>query len=168
MQARAAGFDVVGLDVIFGCHAETDADWNATLVEAISLAPDRVSAYELTVEPGTRLHARVRSGELPPPDEDARARRYVAADEAFAAAGLSWYEISSWARDEPSRSHHNWGYWTGENWWGVGPRRALACRRRALVERAAPPQVDSARSRLVTHRPRGARPLTPRRARSSA
>ena len=119
--ARAAGFDVVGLDLIFGCHAESDADWDATLAEAIALAPDRVSAYELTVEPGTRLAARVRSGELPPPDEDARARRYVAADEAFARAGLRWYEISSWARDEPSRSRHNWGYWTGANWWGVGP-----------------------------------------------
>ncbi len=119
--ARAAGFDVVGLDLIFGCHAESDADWDATIAEAIALEPDRISAYELTVEPGTRLAALVRSGAVPPPDEDVRAQRYVVADQAFARAGLRWYEISSWARDEPSRSRHNWGYWTGANWWGIGP-----------------------------------------------
>jgi putative oxygen-independent coproporphyrinogen III oxidase len=121
LAARAAGFEVVGLDLIFGCHAESDADWDATLAEAVALAPDRVSAYELTVEPGTRLHAAVRSGALPEPDEDARAQRYLAADAALGRAGLEWYEISSWARDERSRSRHNHGYWTGQNWWGVGP-----------------------------------------------
>ena len=121
LAARAAGFDVVGLDLIFGCHAETDADWETTLAEAVALAPDRVSAYELTVEPGTRLGAQVRSGALPAPDEDARARRYVAADDALRAAGLQWYEISSWARSEAAQSRHNQGYWTGQNWWGIGP-----------------------------------------------
>jgi putative oxygen-independent coproporphyrinogen III oxidase len=119
--ARAAGFDVVGLDLIFGADAESDADWAATLAETIALAPDRVSAYELTVEPGTRLAAQVRAGTRPAPDQDARARRYVQADAALAAAGLPWYEISSWARDAGARSRHNLGYWTGANWWGVGP-----------------------------------------------
>ncbi len=163
-RPRAAGFDVVGLDLIFGCHAESDADWDATLAEAVALAPDRVSAYELTVEPGTRLAARVRSGELPPPDEDARARRYVAAEEAFAAAGLSWYEISSWARDEPARSRHNWGYWTGRELVGRRARArtatsaACAGGTRCTRARGAP------RWRLATPRPRAARPLTPRRA----
>jgi putative oxygen-independent coproporphyrinogen III oxidase len=121
LAARAAGFDAVCLDLIFGCHAESDADWDATLDEVVALAPDRVSAYELTVEPGTRLAAQVRSGALPPPDEDARAQRYVAADDALSAAGLQWYEISSWARSHAARSRHNEGYWTGQNWWGIGP-----------------------------------------------
>jgi putative oxygen-independent coproporphyrinogen III oxidase len=121
LAARAAGFEVVGLDLIFGADAESDEDWEATLAEAVSLQPDRVSAYELTVEPGTRLAAQVRSGLRPAPDQDVVARRYVRGDEALSEAGLSWYEISSWARDDAARSRHNIGYWTGANWWGVGP-----------------------------------------------
>ncbi len=121
LAARAAGFDTVGLDLIFGADAESDEDWEATLAEVVALAPDRVSAYELTVEPGTRLAAQVRSGARAAPDQDVVAHRYRRCDAVLSQAGLSWYEISSWARDENARSRHNIGYWTGGNWWGVGP-----------------------------------------------
>jgi oxygen-independent coproporphyrinogen-3 oxidase len=63
----------------------------------------------------------VRRGELPMPDEDDLADKYVLADERFEAAGLGWYEVSNWARDEGSRCRHNLLYWTGADWWGVGP-----------------------------------------------
>src|SRR4029077_12692393 len=78
----------------------------------------------LTVEPGTRLAARVRRGELPAPDDDVLADRYLIAGEVLTAAGLGWYEISSWAADGnygPSRCAHNMLYWTGGDWWGIGP-----------------------------------------------
>jgi oxygen-independent coproporphyrinogen-3 oxidase len=62
----------------------------------------------------------VRRGELPMPDEDDLADKYAVADAALTAAGLGWYEVSNWARPG-SECRHNLGYWTGADWWGVGP-----------------------------------------------
>ena len=119
--ARAAGFSHVSLDLIYGTPGETDADWRCSLEAAIGAGPDHVSAYALTVETGTRLAARVRRGELAAPDDDVLADRYLAADELLSAAGYGWYEISNWAAGAASRCAHNLLYWTGGDWWGVGP-----------------------------------------------
>ncbi len=119
--ARAAGFEHVSLDLIYGTPGESDADWRCSLDAAVAAEPDHVSAYALTVEAGTRLAARVRRGELLPPDDDVLADRYVIADEVLTAAGLSWYEISNWAAAGSSRCAHNMGYWTEGDWWGIGP-----------------------------------------------
>ena len=64
---------------------------------------------------------RIRRGELPAPDDDAMADRYLAADELLAAAGLRWYEISNWAASPGAMCRHNLLYWTGGDWWGIGP-----------------------------------------------
>jgi putative oxygen-independent coproporphyrinogen III oxidase len=119
--AREAGFEHVSLDLIYGTPGESDADWRCSLEAAVAAGPDHVSAYALTVEPGTRLAARVRRGELPAPDDDVLADRYLVADEVLTAAGLGWYEISNWARGPQSRCAHNMLYWTGGDWWGIGP-----------------------------------------------
>jgi putative oxygen-independent coproporphyrinogen III oxidase len=119
--ARAAGFRHVSLDLIYGTPGETPADWQATLGAALAAGPDHISAYALIVEEGTRLAARIKRGELPPPDDDAVADRYAAADEALSAAGLTWYEISNWAAGPDSRCRHNLLYWTDGDWWGAGP-----------------------------------------------
>ena len=58
---------------------------------------------------------------LPMPDDDDLADKYVVADEAFTAAGLGWYEVSNWASGPDTRCGHNRLYWTGADWWGVGP-----------------------------------------------
>jgi putative oxygen-independent coproporphyrinogen III oxidase len=119
--ARAAGFEHVSLDLIYGTPGESAGDWRRSLDAAVAAGPDHVSAYALTVEAGTRLAARVRRGELPAPDDDVLADRYLAADEVLTAAGLRWYEISNWAAGGPSRCAHNMLYWTGGDWWGIGP-----------------------------------------------
>ena len=119
--ARAAGFEQVSLDLIYGTPGESLADWEASLDAALACEPDHVSAYSLIVEDGTALARRVRRGELPMPDEDDLADKYAVADERLAAAGLDWYEVSNWARDEAARCRHNLLYWTGADWWGVGP-----------------------------------------------
>jgi putative oxygen-independent coproporphyrinogen III oxidase len=119
--ARAAGFDQVSLDLIYGTPGETLADWVVSLDAALACRPDHVSAYSLIVEPGTALARRIGRGELPMPDEDDLADKYVVADERLGAAGLTWYEVSNWARDLGSRCRHNELYWTGGHWWGVGP-----------------------------------------------
>ena len=119
--ARAAGFDEVSLDLIYGTPGESLADWETSLDAALASSPDHVSAYALIVEDGTALARAVRRGEVAAPDDDDMADKYVAADERLTAGGLEWYELSNWARRTASRCRHNELYWTGADWWGVGP-----------------------------------------------
>jgi putative oxygen-independent coproporphyrinogen III oxidase len=118
--ARAAGL-AVSLDLIYGTPGESAADWRVSLEAALACEPDHVSAYALVVEEGTRLAARVRRGDLPSPDDDVLADDYEVADDVLSAAGLSWYEVSNWARTPSDACRHNLGYWRGDDWWGIGP-----------------------------------------------
>ncbi|GAA3059791.1 radical SAM family heme chaperone HemW [Streptomyces roseofulvus] len=120
-EARAAGFEHVNLDLIYGTPGESDDDWRASLDAAIGAGPDHVSAYALIVEEGTQLARRIRRGEVPMTDDDVHADRYLIADEAFEAAGFSWYEVSNWATSDAGRCLHNELYWRGADWWGAGP-----------------------------------------------
>ena len=120
-EARSVGFNHVSLDLIYGTPGETAEDWAATLDAVVSTDVDHVSAYSLGIEAGTKLAARVRRGELPNPDDDVAADRYLEADGVLGGAGFSWYEISNWARSDDARCRHNLLYWRNQNWWGVGP-----------------------------------------------
>jgi oxygen-independent coproporphyrinogen-3 oxidase len=118
--ARDAGLDV-SLDLIYGTPGETLDDWRRSLDTAVALEPDHLSAYALIIEDGTALSRRIRSGAVPQPDDDLQADMYELADDLLASAGYRWYEVSNWSKDVASRSRHNLAYWTGEDWWGIGP-----------------------------------------------
>jgi oxygen-independent coproporphyrinogen-3 oxidase len=120
-EARAAGFDHVNLDLIYGTPGESDDDWRASLEAAIGAGPDHVSAYALIVEEGTQLARRIRRGEVPMTDDDVHADRYLIADEVLGGAGFDWYEVSNWATTDAGRCLHNELYWRGADWWGAGP-----------------------------------------------
>ncbi|MFD5894017.1 radical SAM family heme chaperone HemW [Streptomyces sp. NPDC060366] len=120
-EARAAGFDHVNLDLIYGTPGESDDDWRASLAAAVGAGPDHISAYALIVEEGTGLARRIRRGEIPMTDDDEHADRYLIADETLGAAGFSWYEVSNWATTDAGRCLHNELYWRGADWWGAGP-----------------------------------------------
>jgi putative oxygen-independent coproporphyrinogen III oxidase len=120
-EARAAGFEHVNLDLIYGTPGETDADWQQSLDTAIAAGPDHLSAYALIVEDGTALARKVNSGAIAAPDDDVLADRYLQADDTLAAQGFRWYEVSNWARSSAAESRHNRLYWSGANWWGAGP-----------------------------------------------
>lgn len=120
-EARAAGFEHVNLDLIYGTPGESDDDWRATLSAALGAGPDHVSAYALIVEEGTQLARRIRRGEVPMTDDDVHADRYLIAEEALSSAGFEWYEVSNWATSEAGRCLHNELYWRGADWWGAGP-----------------------------------------------
>jgi putative oxygen-independent coproporphyrinogen III oxidase len=120
-DARAAGFDHVSLDVIYGTPGERPGDWAATVDAALACDVDHLSAYALGIESGTRLGARVRRGELPVPSDDEAADRYEHLDRRCAETGLEWYEVSNWASSPGARCRHNQLYWRNEHWWGVGP-----------------------------------------------
>ncbi|MFE1958030.1 radical SAM family heme chaperone HemW [Streptomyces sp. NPDC059479] len=120
-EARAAGFEHVNLDLIYGTPGESDDDWRESLAAAVGAGPDHVSAYALIVEEGTGLARRIRRGEVPMTDDDEHADRYLIADAVLAEAGFSWYEVSNWATAEAARCLHNELYWRGADWWGAGP-----------------------------------------------
>lgn len=120
-EARAAGFDHVNLDLIYGTPGERDSDLDASLDAVLDAGVDHVSAYSLIVEDGTALARRVRRGELPAPDEDVLAARYERIDARLEAAGLTWYEVSNWSSGGAARCRHNLGYWDGGDWLGAGP-----------------------------------------------
>ncbi len=110
-----AGFPTFNLDLIYGAVGESMDDWERTLTEALVLDPPHVSAYALTVEPGTPL------ADDPPrhPDDDDQAGKYELADELLARAGRDNYEISNWARPG-HECRHNLLYWAQGDYLGVG------------------------------------------------
>ncbi|MFC7342166.1 radical SAM family heme chaperone HemW [Saccharopolyspora griseoalba] len=120
-EARAAGFEHVNLDLIYGTPGERDEDLRRSLDAVLEAGVDHVSAYSLIVEDGTAMARKVRRGELPMPDEDVLADRYEMLDEALGEAGLGWYEVSNWASGPAAECRHNLGYWRGGDWWGAGP-----------------------------------------------
>ena len=119
--ARAAGFEGVSLDLIYGTPGESLDDWRQSLEAVVATGVDHVSAYALVVEEGTRLATRVRRGEVAATDDDDLADKYALADELLEAADYRWYEVSNWARSPEQSARHNVAYWRGHDWWGFGP-----------------------------------------------
>lgn len=119
-EARAAGFQHVNLDMIYGTPTETDDNVRETLDRVLETGVDHVSAYSLIVEDGTRMARKVTKGLLPAPDEDVLARRYEMISATLEDAGFEWYEVSNWSLPG-GECEHNRIYWVDGNWWGAGP-----------------------------------------------
>ena len=113
--ARAAGIADLNLDLIYGAAGESPDDWTTTLDAVLALGPDHVSAYGLTVEPGTPLW----DDPSRHPDDDDQADKYVLADDQLAASGLESYEVSNWARPG-HECRHNLLYWRQQDYIGLG------------------------------------------------
>jgi oxygen-independent coproporphyrinogen-3 oxidase len=119
-DARRAGFSSVGIDLIFGNPGQIEAEWQEDLDLTVTFLPDHVSAYALTPEPGTPIHAAIGGGGIALPDDDTVARMYAAARETLRTAGYRHYEISNFAR--PGKEcRHNLKYWRREGYLGLGP-----------------------------------------------
>lgn len=118
--AREAGL-AVSLDLIYGTPGETLADVETSVKAALACGVDHMSAYSLIIEGNTAMARQLRRGELEAPDPDDMADKYELVDDLASADGLSWYEVSNWARTEEHRSRHNLAYWRGGDWWGIGP-----------------------------------------------
>jgi len=119
-MARAAGFESISVDLIYGTPGESLEDWRSTVTEALSLDIDHISAYALIVETGTKLAAQIKRGELTMPNDDLMADMYLLVDQMCNDTGLNWYELSNWAK--PGKEClHNIAYWKSANWWGLGP-----------------------------------------------
>ncbi len=118
-SARAAGFDNLNLDVIFGSPAESLADWQRTVAAVAAYRPEHISMYGLELKGGTSLRTQVDAGALPQPDDDLFADMYEYAADYLARAGYGQYEISNWCR--PAREcRHNLQYWRNLHYIGIG------------------------------------------------
>ena len=117
-NARAAGFDNLSLDLIYGLPEQTMTRWQANLDAALALAPEHLSCYGLKVEPGTKLWTYKDCANLP--DDDAQADMYFYAVETLEQFGYHQYEISNFAHDG-FICRHNMKYWVGDEYLGFGP-----------------------------------------------
>ncbi len=114
-------FDRVSFDLIYARQDQTLANWRAELTEALSMAVDHLSLYQLTIEEGTAFGDRFARGGLKGlPDEDVQADMYAVTQEVCAAHGMPAYEVSNHARPG-AESRHNLIYWRMGDYIGIGP-----------------------------------------------
>ena len=117
--ARAVGFANVSLDLVANVPGVSEANWHFSVDRAIALAPEHLSVYSLTIEEGTIFAQRQRQGLLKPVADDRQAHALEWTDAQLVEAGYEHYEVSNYAR-RGYRSRHNWSYWTGIPYLGVG------------------------------------------------
>jgi oxygen-independent coproporphyrinogen-3 oxidase len=117
--ARAAGFENVNVDLMYGGPGGTLESWRQTLNTVTDLRPDHLSLYSLIVELGTRFNRLFESGRLALPPDDTVADMYDVACEALAAAGFEHYEVANWSRPG-MQAAHNLAYWRNEEFFAAG------------------------------------------------
>jgi len=121
---RAAGFDNVSLDLLYGIPGESASDLAADLADLLALEPEHLSCYELEAKPGTRFtHAH---GRALAEQADALESHFETVVDTLTAAGYRWYETANFCL-EPARAggrdlraRHNLGYWHGSDYLGIG------------------------------------------------
>ncbi len=135
--ARAAGFQNINIDLMFGLPNQTIGQWRESLLRAVDLDTEHFSLYGLQIEPGTPLHRDVQVGKLPTPSDDLAADMYEMAIDMLAHAGYEHYEISNWAKPG-FRSQHNSAYWLNLPYLGVGPGAHSSLRGRRFANMKSP------------------------------
>jgi len=133
---RSAGFTNLGLDLMYGLPGQTTATWLKTLEQALSLVPEHLSCYQLTIEAGgtpalrTPMARLVARGEISLPDEETQREFFLLTANFLTARGYLHYEISNFARQGPQvgrlcyhACRHNLKYWTRTPYLGLGPGR---------------------------------------------
>jgi len=120
LETARALFPRLSFDLITARPGQTLPAWRAELRQALALAADHLSLYQLTIEPGTAFEALHRQGKLVLPDDDAAAALYDATGEEAARFGLLAYEVSNYARPG-AESRHNLQYWRYGDYAGIGP-----------------------------------------------
>jgi oxygen-independent coproporphyrinogen-3 oxidase len=161
MKAREVGFRNLALDLIYGIPGMSGIEWEKNVLRAVALGIDHLSAYCLTVEPGTPLAAKVDSGLVSPPDEEECCEHYLIAHDILTSMGFDHYEVSNYSRDVWFRSRHNSNYWCGHSYLGIGPsahsydgkrRYANVPNVKIYVEKAGTPEAYSVETLSRTDR----------------
>ncbi|MEJ2155756.1 MAG: radical SAM family heme chaperone HemW [Desulfobacteraceae bacterium] len=119
--AKEAGFNNIGIDMIYGLPEQTPGSWKKDLMQAIRLGPKHLSCYLLTYEPQTPLHNDLQAGRIAPLSDLHAADLFRMTHDFLGAAGFEHYEISNFARGKRWRSVHNQKYWNFVPYIGLGP-----------------------------------------------
>ncbi|MBW2590125.1 MAG: radical SAM family heme chaperone HemW [Deltaproteobacteria bacterium] len=119
--ARDAGFDNIGIDLIYGIPGQTRESWICDLEQTVSYKPEHLSCYMLTYEPGTPMERDRQKGLFEPLDEEMVGELFTTSIELLVGKGYAQYEISNFASEKNLRSHHNQKYWSFEPYIGLGP-----------------------------------------------
>jgi oxygen-independent coproporphyrinogen-3 oxidase len=119
--SRAAGFDNIGIDLIYGIPGQTPDTWKIDLLRALDCDLSHLSCYNLTFEPGTALEGDLRRGKFLAVDEDRVAELYLQTLEMLGRGGFEQYETANFARSRSRRSRHNCKYWSFSPYLGLGP-----------------------------------------------
>jgi oxygen-independent coproporphyrinogen-3 oxidase len=119
--ARQAGFDNLGIDLIYGVHGGGIKSWENTLQKAVALEPEHISCYQLSLDAQTPLYQRYAKENLPVLTEDQELQFFLTTSSQLEAAGYIHYEVSNFARAEEFPSRHNMKYWRHAPYLGLGP-----------------------------------------------
>jgi len=120
-MSRTAGFDNIGLDLIYCVPGQDMHGWMKTLDQALNFNPEHLSCYQLTLEPGTPLGMIYRKGPPGFSDEEREYDFFMKTSEKLEDAGYIHYEVSNFARDGILASQHNQKYWDHTPYLGLGP-----------------------------------------------
>jgi len=120
LEAAREIFPRLSFDLIYARPGQSEASWRAELRQALALAADHLSLYQLTIEPGTRFATQYARGDFALPEEDDAARMYEATAEEALRFGLLPYEVSNYAKPG-AESRHNLAYWRYGDYLGIGP-----------------------------------------------
>ena len=118
--AREAGCANINVDLMWGLPGQSVRQWLQTLKDVMRMSPDHISAYGLTIEPGTPLELDVEDGRLILPPERDQNIMFMEGAALLEQHGYMHYEISNFAR-MGFQCRHNMGYWEGEDYLGIGP-----------------------------------------------
>ena len=118
---RSAGFDNIGIDLMYGLGGQTLADWEQTLGRALAFGPEHLSCYQLTIEKGTPYGKMLAKGRLTELDDETGREFFLFTSRLLTERGFVHYEISNFAIDDAHRSRHNGKYWRGAPYLGLGP-----------------------------------------------
>ena len=119
--ARAAGFDTISIDLIYGLPGQPFEVWKRTLEQAVALRPDHISCYQLTFHEGTPFGFRLAKGTMSELPEEAQGDIFLFTHEFLRDHGYPAYEVSNFACSPEHRSRHNQKYWHHVPYLGLGP-----------------------------------------------
>ena len=119
--ARAAGFENVGMDFIYGVWGQAMTSWQQTLKKAVALRAEHLSCYQLSLDKKTPLHKHYLQEGLSLPAENQALDYFLTTSQVLTDAGYTHYEVSNFARTDSLQSRHNVKYWRHTPYLGLGP-----------------------------------------------
>ena len=135
-DARNAGFDNIGIDLIYGIYGQDMKIWKDTLNKALSFLPEHLSCYQLSLTEKTPLYEQYSKESLQLPAENEALDFFMNTSKILTDAGYIHYEVSNFARSEALRSRHNMKYWRHIPYLGLGPAAHSFCDRRRWWNKA--------------------------------